>query len=57
MFRTLDLFSSSSERRETPTDPTEQASLSPYLTMKTDPVPEMLYLFRIPDDGQSPETQ
>jgi hypothetical protein len=52
MFRTLDLFPSSSEGRETTTDPTEQASPSPHPTIKTDPVSEM-YLFRIPDDEQS----
>jgi hypothetical protein len=29
----------------------------PHLRMETDPVSETFLVFRIPDDGQSPDTQ
>jgi hypothetical protein len=40
-------------------DPTEYVSLIPHQNTETDPVSETLLfsLLRIPDDGQSPETQ
>jgi hypothetical protein len=38
--------------------PTEYVSPSPLLKMETDPLSETCILvFRIPDDGESPETQ
>jgi hypothetical protein len=40
-------------------DPTEQMPPSPHVKMETDPVSETLcfLVFRIPDDGPSPEAQ
>jgi hypothetical protein len=69
-FRKLHLFTSSCEERETPTllGRLERANLNlanrvgvslPHERMESDPVSEKLWLlvFRIPDDGHSPETQ
>jgi hypothetical protein len=67
MFRDLDLFPFSGERKETPTllshlervDPTELISPSLHMRRETDPVSETMcfLVFRIPDDGRSPQTQ
>jgi hypothetical protein len=62
-FQKLDLFQSSGEGRETLTllGPLERASLNHWTgeTGATDPVSETLcsLVFRIPDDGKSPEIQ
>jgi hypothetical protein len=61
-FRILDLFPSSGGGRETPTQlgPLEELTLvTGQLRTERDPVSQTLcfLVFRIPDDGQSPERQ